>query len=367
MDSLLSNIWEAIRQPAITFEVALESGDPTYYRSLLKLLFLGLRFHGSGKDQAQNMPTDFRASSKMVQSKPVTGIVLEILDRVVAQGLQEVNAFIHAKPGESSPQDIALLTGILQSCLRIPGIEFCYSQIVTIFETSKSARVATSLFSWSDTLAIDGDPIYGELSILFLLELSTVPAMAEQIAIGGILGHISSANITSYLRKNAVSPFAEGVGIQRCYSIWVRGILPLLLNLLDAVGAAIAAEVSLFLAQFPTLLNQSVEALDPPESSRIALKTHSKHITLSMCSEAHTLSLIVLVLNAFRNSNAGLEIADVKWDAAGMLENVDFWVGSKNILRGKILPMGARDLALFKSKVRLLILLLFKDPVSIVF
>jgi len=350
MEGLLTRIWETIRQSNITFQVALSS-DPTYYRTLLKLLFLGLHFHSDSKGKSKNVADDFKSSSRLAQSSPIIETVIDILERVVAQGIRDIATFIHEQPGEASPEDLALITGILQACLRIPGIELCYSQIVAIFEHNNSARVAITLFSWSDTLAVEGDPIYGELSILFLLELSTVPAMAEQLAIGGILSNISTASITTYLRGGTVSPFAEGAGLQRCYSIWVRGILPLVLNLLDSVGAAIASEASQFLLQFPALLQQSIEALEPPASSRMMAKAQLKYITLAMCSEAHTLSLIMFVLKGFREGAETLEMAEIKWDAATMLDNAEFWLGTRAVLSGKILPMGERDVALYKEKV----------------
>lgn len=350
LQKLLGTVWETIRQSNLTFEVVLGTSDVAYYRLLLKLLFLALQVHAEDKDRAQPPNADFRASTRLTEKAEAIPTVLDVFHRVVANGLRDLAAFIHEKPTESSPADLALITAILQTGLRISGIELSYAQIVSTFVQSDSARVATTLFSWSDSLAIDGDPIYGELSILFLLELSAVPAMAEQLAIDGVLGHIGAANITSFLRRSNVSPFAEGAGFQRCYSIWVRGILPLLLHMLDAVGASIASEVSVFLAQFPNLLEQASQAFDAPELSRTASRTQTKYITLSICSEIHSLSLIMFILNGFREEATGLDIPEVKWDAGAVLENVEFWLGSPAVLRERILPMGEREVWMSKKR-----------------
>lgn len=347
---LLGTVWETIRQSNLSFEVVLGTADAPYFRLLLKLLFLALRVHGESNNLPQDSDADFRSSIRLTEKADVIPIVLDIFHRVVANGLRDLAAFIHEKPAESSPADLALITAILQTGLRIPGIDLSYSQIVSMFVQCDSARVATTLFTWSDSLAIDGDPIYGELSILFLLELSAVPAMAEQLAIDGVLGHIGAANITTYLRRSNVSPFADGAGYQRCYSIWVRGILPLLLHMLDAVGASIASEVSVFIMQFPNLLEQASQAFDAPELSRTASKAQSKYITLSICSEIHTLSLIIFILNGFREEATGSDIPEVKWDAAAVLENVEFWLGSMTVLRERILPMGEREVWMSKKK-----------------
>lgn len=350
LEPLLLLTWETIRSSNVTFEIVLASGDPSYYRTLLKILFLALRIHSDGNRQNQTTQANLKASTRLAHSSAIIPAVLDILDRVVAKGLRDLAAFIHEKPADASPEDLALITAVLQACLHVPGIELCYSQIVNMFVQNDSPRLATTLFSWADTLAIRGDPIYGELSILFLLELSTVPAMAEQLGVDGVLSHIGTANISLYLRQGKIGPFADGTGLQRCYSIWTKGILPLVLNLLDAVGASIAAEVSLFLNQFPALLKQSSEAFDAPETSRTVSKVEPKYITFDVCSEVHVTSLILFILNGFRNGTIGEEIPEVKWDSSAVLENVEFWLGSRQILRERILPMGEREVALSKQK-----------------
>lgn len=321
-----------------------------YYRSLLKILFISIRAH-TPDDAKLESSANLNASVRISQSAAIIPTILDIIKYVVSIGFREFATAIHDNVAESSPDDIALITGILQSCLRVPGIDLCYAQIVSIIAANGTARVATTFFSWSDSLAINGDPIYGELSILFLLELSSVPLMAEQLALDGILGHIASANITSYLRRGNVSPFADGAGLQRCFSIWQRGILPLLLNLLDAVQASIAGEVATFLNQFAPLLEQSTKAFEAPASSRTATTIKENYICLSMCSEVHSLALITHILSTFRNNAIGsMDIPEVKWDAASAAESVEFWLGSRAVLRDRIVPMGARDGELAKKK-----------------
>ena len=170
--------------------------------------------------------------------------------------------------------------------------------------------------------------------------------MAEQLAASGILSQIYSAGITAYFRRPGVSPFAETAGLQRCYSIWARGILPLLLNLLDAVQSSIAIEVAQFLNQFPLMLAHSEQAFDAPETDRIIPKGQTKYITATICSEVHSMSLLVYILTGFREALVStMDIPGVKWDAAGVLENVMFWLqpGSSSLLRARILPMGERE------------------------
>jgi nuclear pore complex protein Nup188 len=386
---LLAIVWDCIRSLGYTFEVVLSSGslpndsaesndqpfgvlsfdDVTYYRILLRLLFLALCAH-TGNDgffeEHQRAQTPSQASLEAeARTKPSptsVSIILEIIDQVIALGFRQLVVAIHERSPQTVPDDIALLTALLQTCLRAVGIN-SHHIIMGFFERYDTARVATTLFSWSDKFAIDGDPVYGELSMLFLLEVSSMPAMAEQLAIAGVLGHISSASIATHIRRPNVSPFADGVGPQRCYSIWVRGILPLLLNMLTAVGASIAREVALFLLQFPHLLSQSATALDASLSasrSSAALEstsstpgraTYPARITYGMVAELHSLALLTHILSALRDSLTGIDdIPEVSWDAVGVVESAEQLLSTRLVLRQRILPIGARELEWARQK-----------------
>ncbi|PBP15728.1 hypothetical protein BUE80_DR013552 [Diplocarpon rosae] len=348
MKSLLPAVWTTISNLRGSFERPVPEGDVIYYRALLNLLYIALLVHIRAGGPNQN--ASFGTSVGTGHSTPVMPVVLDILKHVVAMGFRELVSSIHESPADSSPGDLRLITGILQSCLRFPGIELCHSQIVTTMVDNQVPLSAIRLFSWSEKLAIHGDPIYGELSMLFLLELSSVRPLAEQLAIGGILARISSMEIMSYFQRPGVTLLAESAGLQRCYRIWAVGILPLLLNILYAVESSIAVEVAQFLNQFPLMLTQSEEALDSPETNRLLPPGQKKYITYTACSEVNCMAGLVCILDMFRKT-PGNPIPDVKWDAPGVLENVEFWLGARALLRERILPMGQLEVAMTKRKI----------------
>lgn len=355
---ILRKVWDTISQLDTSFELALSSEDEsdiTYYRTLLKMLFLSMHFHrGVSEAAPPNAEGPNKETTKMPGNTTAlnsgrTQLLVEVINKVVFFGFRDIARAVHELPDVTQPEDIALLTGILQTALSIPGMEFSHNQILTALTTSDVHRVATKLFSWSDKLAIDGDPIYGELSLLFLLELSSVATVAEQLALDGVIGHIACANITTYLRRPNIGSFADGAGLQRCYAIWVRAILPLLLNLLDAVGSSIAAEVAIFLSQFTNLLHNSVEAISPPSSGRAEKKV--KYLSYGLVQEISCLSLIAFVLSRFRDGMNGIvEIREMAWDVVEVRESVDWWLGSRAVLRERIVPLGPREVLWAKTK-----------------
>ncbi|KAJ4292168.1 hypothetical protein N0V88_005797 [Collariella sp. IMI 366227] len=324
--SLVSATINAVENPWSKSQIS-------YFRTLLKILFVVLR--------ATKHSTNSAPSKSSESPVAVTQLVLTTLDRVVARSFRTLAALVHDPDAATTPEDLALITAILQACLSVPGLEQCQLQVLNIMSSHDILQVATSLFSWSDRLADKGDPVYGELALLLLLELSSLPALAEQLACDGLLGHLTSANLAGFMRRANVGPFAENPGAARCYAIWAKGILPLLLNVLGALGATIAPEVAFVLNQFPNLLRSAAERLEAPGLSRTTSPHQSPHfIALVAIGEIHSLALLTRVLAALRANNTR-DIPEVEgWDAAAVLENVEFWLVSRKVLRERLVPLG---------------------------
>ncbi|KAI1133827.1 nucleoporin subcomplex protein binding to Pom34-domain-containing protein [Hypoxylon sp. FL0543] len=331
---LLTAIWatvSTVQEPYSPENIAL-------YRTLLKLLYVTLRAQVRA---LTNTSPDAHGAG--LTAATVSQTVLSILDIVVAKGFRTLVSLVHDSQPSISPSDIALLNAILQACLCIPGMDQNQTQLLNILAAHDAVQAAVSLYSWADKLADQGDPIYGELSLLFLLELSRMPLVAEQLACDGLLNHITSANLATYLRRSNVKPFAESIGLQRCYSIWAKGILPLLLNILTALGTTIAPEVAYVLNQFPNLMQASVARFEEPtSSSQRRDRNDREYITLLSVSEIHSLALMTRVLSTLRANNTR-DIPAVEWDATRMMENVEYWIGRRKILRERLVALGPRE------------------------
>ncbi|KOS19677.1 Nucleoporin nup184 [Escovopsis weberi] len=311
----------------------------SYYRTLLKALFMVLRAYQVSETRSlSSSQLDLEGSTVSV-----TQTILNVLDTVVMGGFRSLISLIHDRDLHVLPEDLALLTAILQASLGMPSIEQSQTQVLNIMASHDVVHAASSLYSWSDKLAEQGDPVYGELSIMFLLELSTLPMVAEQLASDGILGGILSANLTKFMLRSNVSPYADAPIAQRCYGIWVKGLLPLMLNLLASLGATVAPEITYVLNQFPHLLQASVDRFEAPGASRTKEKTASQYLTLLGTSEVHSLALLTRILAALRMNNSR-DISAVEWDATGLLENVEYWLSSRRLLKERLLPLGPREM-----------------------
>ncbi|KAK7541224.1 nucleoporin subcomplex protein binding to Pom34-domain-containing protein [Phyllosticta citribraziliensis] len=348
---LFNVAWETIRLSGQDFDIAFVGEQADYYRTLLKILFLTLQPHVRSDAPLRASQQERGIRNTMPEN---TTQVLEILDKVVARGLQSLASQLHEDAKSVEPADFVLISGLLQSILRLPGIKGIQAEITVLFANCNTVRYAVSLFTWADKLIVgtDNDPVFGELSILFLLELSSLFPMAEMLAVEGVLSRLSTANLMNlYRRPRGMGPFDAP---HRLFSIWVKGILPLCLNILVAVGPAVAPEVAAFLNQFPEQLARASGCLNP-RITPTAKDPNAGGVNLGSAAEAHSLALISLVLERFRQENpelAGVDggMLELKWDKAVVKEDVEGWVQGRRSLRERIVPVTEKEVELLSKK-----------------
>ncbi|KAL3467967.1 nucleoporin subcomplex protein binding to Pom34-domain-containing protein [Aspergillus heterothallicus] len=340
---LLGVVWESLRSRRATYEDALINDDSEYYRSLLNMLFLALQFHLDSPSR-----TAPQAISKKSELSSDLGFVVEIVKVVVAQGFRSLTSYLHDQPDKCTPKDFAIITAILQSSLQVKNVDRLYEHIAYHIADNDTVRHAASLFSWADQLAIGGDPIYGELSISFLAKLSTIPMLAEHLAVEVVLAQLSTCRLTNVLRQpKGFGPFDP---VPRLYSIWSGGILPLCLNLLYHVIRT-APEVAAFLNQFEGQLIRAAESFTSARSTGIP----ARRICLSMASEAYSLSLISYILTRLREAGSSIgvdtqAIQELKWDKAQVKEDIEELIERRGNLRARIAATNDKEAELARQK-----------------
>jgi nuclear pore complex protein Nup188 len=355
---IIATTVEAIRVAGGSFAGALLNGTVDYYRLLLRVLFLVLQLLASeGPDRPAAVDLTASGRERQPPKKPIDilGLVLEILTTTVAQGFRGLTSALHEDPTKGNPADFAIVDAILRSCLQVEDVHFIYPSIITHFGDG-AARSAITLFSYADKLTVNGDPIYGDLSIRFLLQLSTIPALAEMLATEGLLNNLSTSTLTHYFRRPKGSGAFDNPS--RMFTMWANGILPICINLLDSVGRSMASEISSFLNQFQSQLDRATSAFTNRyvAPSRSVQKPAASSITLSMASEAGSLALIAYILETYRNAgpSAGVdatEIAELKWDAKQVKEDIEELLGNRAGLRERIVATDDKEMSMWKVRV----------------
>lgn len=341
--------WDAVRDNETDLGLALSGPHAGYCRILLKILTLSLQSYIF----VSSSPSRGRSSSEIEnanrsQTSPTftaaTQVAVEIFGVVVTQGFRSLTTLLHDDPTRLLPDDLALIISISRAILHMPDMGKHITQLLSYFSDHQTARYASALLSWSDQISTDHDPVYAELSISFLLSLSNMPALAESLAVEGLLTFLSSTNLVNYLRqKVGIGPFDNPT---RLYSIWYRGLLPLLLNLLTAVGAPIASEIACTVNSFPAQLSRA--------SNTFAIKPLSSNdpkagsITLSMALEIQSLAMILKILDSFREAgpSAGVDTAQIvklTWDQAQVKDDLEHWMQRRASIRSRIVPTNEKE------------------------
>lgn len=334
MKRLLPAAWTLVATFPADYDIATLPEELRYYRQLLQVLYLTILPH--------SYVAKTRADGEMHSLSPQTAsILVNIVGKVIAPGFKALCSNLHGNVELALPADFALLTALLQAILAVPGINSIQTLLSDVVVGSNIIRGALSLYSWADRLSSEDtqDPIYGEIAIMFLLSLSTVRPIAEQMALEGVLAQLSSANLSSYFRTHGgKGPFDEP---QRMFVIWTEGYLPLCLNLLDSVGPAIAAEIAAFLNGFPSQLDRAAHSLI--NETPTARNPRAGTITLGTVSEAHSLAMISLVLSSdtARGAADGINAADIPdfhYDGQSVKSLVESLMRSKRSLIDRIRP-----------------------------
>jgi nuclear pore complex protein Nup188 len=323
LKDMLFITWNTIRVTEVSLDIALASDDGQYLRTLLRILLLALQVHivPSRPESEANGLRFPNPTEKIIQT------VIDILTHLVASGVRSLAGSIHEAPNSSQPADLALLTSLLQACVRIPGIELHHATICSRLAEANTARVAATLFSWSDQLLINSEPVYGDISIRYLVELSGIPLMAGEIAADGVLSQLSNARLMRYIRAGL-----EPLNPQHhmLYDIWSRGILPLCLNLLTAVGPGIASDVAAFLSTF----NQHL-------------------LAASSFFAANSLALITVILDKFRAAGPTMgskQAETLQWDKTQVRVDLTEWIENRSGLRAAVTSTSEAQLRLADEK-----------------
>ena len=336
---------ETIKDYAPDVGTALGSKNADYVRTLLKLLYLLL--------EATSAIISNRERWDQKKDESDISLAIEILDKVTSQSFRSLIKILHDDPSKVLPADFALINALLRRCLSFPGLERHPQALYAIFVDNKTVHIASTLLSWSDQLAIDGDPIYGEISTDYLVELSKIPILAESIMVDGVLSEILTVRLFQLFRRSGgIGPFEAPA---RMHSIWVLGVLPLLINILGAVGAPAAVEVATFLNLFTPQLERASSSFDLSAPAARSAKPGAGCITLAQVSEVQSLALLTTVLDRSREAgaSAGVVAADVvalPWDAAAVRLDLENLLQRPNTLQDRLVPLGEREKAWAREK-----------------
>ncbi|OAP57903.1 hypothetical protein AYL99_08641 [Fonsecaea erecta] len=316
---LLEPAWDAVRFRNGSYEQAIINNDLTYWRSTLSILLLAIQFHVKKKRKPTMIPG---GSTALITLDQHNVTFLEITSTIVAEGFKSAVLALQDQKEKKlktddddddaliGPSDILLLLTLVQAILRLPSLHQFSVELSERLSSSGIISVALLLYSWSHLLTrSEGNiqPRYAEYSVQLLASISSLPSVAEELAVEGALNRLLSSKMSESLQSvpGGASHADARPNCGYLYRLWAKGFLPLCLNLLHAVGGAIAPEISAFLNRFPNqLIRASTSLMLTPQTA----STGTYALTLTTANEAATLALISRLLSSFRDAGASAAV-----------------------------------------------------------
>ncbi|AOW07135.1 nucleoporin subcomplex protein binding to Pom34-domain-containing protein [Yarrowia lipolytica] len=152
-------------------------------------------------------------------------------------------------------EDLRIMVVLLRNLLSFENtcVPVSLAQFALKIQDTGSIRSLLSLYSYSQEI----DPVFGELTLLFLLELLQNDQLSEQVVLNGLVGALTEAPISREIQKGSLH---QG----RLYYIWIRGILPIMLTVLVRLGGRISPEITMLLSFFQLQIETAIRNLMEP-------------------------------------------------------------------------------------------------------
>lgn len=233
-----------------TFSVEDPVRSKELYRLLLKTIYSALSLI---KDNIKVITDFLSVFGDLFDSIVIKGIRLLSLD------IQ--NEVYYARLGEgkvnklkiaSAFEDLQLILSILKvfTGLKSHGVIFM-QKIVELIDESSTVKTLLHIYANSLYPELDDEFAIAQLSLEFLRQLMSIPALARSIVSAGLYIALLESPVSRVLRNGGMSITNE----PKHYHLWVDGLLPIIITNISAVGPSIFPEVCVVLR----LLSKQVE------------------------------------------------------------------------------------------------------------
>lgn len=172
-----------------------------------------------------------------------SGLLLDIFEAVVAKGATNLFNRARIHPDDDVADMIILVIAIGQEVIDLCSKDVVLSEFCNKLMDHNTIDAAVRLFATSHQALVDDQPVFAELSLQYLVTLSSAPRVPEQFAVAGILGFIMESPISSILQSNDI----RAPGSLILHRVWTRGVLPIVFTLLQSLGSRILRDTVAFL------------------------------------------------------------------------------------------------------------------------
>lgn len=218
---------------------------------------------------------DFKSATD--NSYQILQVVYGLFNTVIVNGMVAAVQAAISDPRAGADAGMVIIISILRKCLSVEGIKGIYPKISSLLSESQSIRSVMRLYSYSEVLLNANDEqVYGELALAYLLEWLNIDQIADQLISNGVLDLLMESPISMKIREGKIRPTTN----PKLHALWVKGILPISLMLLQKVGSRIVSDIIVLFDFFSEQIKFSMSSWRNPSEITVSVITETTQLIL---------------------------------------------------------------------------------------
>lgn len=285
------------------------------YRQLLRTLSIMIDGFATASDNAYQ----------------VLQTVLGIFSTVIIDGMTAAAGAALNNPREGSDADIVIIISIFRKCLAVDGVSSMYDKIASLVQSSECIKSVMTLYSYSHALLNSSDDaVYGELALGYLLEALCIDGVANQLVSNGLFDLLMESPISRKIQQGGIKPTSS----PKLYALWVKGILPLLLALLQKNGSGVVSGTAAVLDFFA-------------EQTAFAIAAWRNPSEISVSVIAETTQLLLLAELIYKLAPEVAPVRPVLAAREELVGSIDYLLSHPRFLNTALVATSAEEQQLF--------------------
>lgn len=235
---------QLISSTDVDFLGSVLANKPAIYRPLLRIISSLLNAAKGQPKTVENLSTD----------------LLEFFETVVAKGTSvifgSVQADIDTPDIGGRVEDLYLLISLFKGLVAAkPPASFTSKMSIMLVDFG-TLKAILNVYSSSHLLKINNEPLFADLTLVFILELVSVDTIAEQLISSGLFSTLIQSPISLVIEEGGI--FVQTA--PRYHNIWSNGLLAIILTLLSKFGARLLPEICVFVNYFTKQIASTIQS-----------------------------------------------------------------------------------------------------------
>lgn len=264
-----------------------------FYRPLLKVVYCCLGLIEKDSSLLIEYISLFRDLFELIVCQGTKTLLIELQNDLYASKSGKANRV------NERISDLMLILSILKLFIKVSSSSNFQNEVSSLVNKHGTIKSLLNLFSFSHSVEVNGELIFAQLSLMYILELMNIDIIAENFVSSGLFVVLLESPISSPLRTGGVS-ITNGPQYHR---LWINGILPIIITSLFKIGPSNIPESCVALQLYSKQIESCIESWSR-DSSSIKIST-------ALIAETGQILLLYDLLRAMDASEYLISIAPV--------------------------------------------------------